>query len=170
LAQSSFTLAQGGQGSTSLNVGTSGLADGSYALTVMATDNDGVEPHHTSNGSGSATLVIDGTAPTVPGGLAASVNRKGRVSLSWSASTDAGAGVASYTIFRDGAPIDQTGSTGFTDGNTVNGATYLYTVSAMDGLGNGSTQSATLSVTVSSGRGGGGSDGGGGGGGKGKKK
>ena len=150
---------------------TTGLADGSYGLTVSATDNDGVEPNHADSGSGGANLIIDGTAPTVPGGLSASVSRKGRVNLSWSASSDAGSGVEFYSVYRDGTYIGQTGSTGFTDSNTTGGATYGYTVSASDTVGNVSGGSQSLSVTIGSG--GGGKDGGGsggGGGGRGGKK
>lgn len=150
LAATSMTLAAGQAGSTSLRVDTTGLADGAYDARVTATDADGVDPRHASDGIGNLSIVVDGTAPTAPTGLSGASARKTKVALSWNASFDAVAGVKSYTVYRDGIAIGQTAKTGFTDSGTSSGATYAYTVTATDGVGNASAASAPVSVTVSS--------------------
>ena len=43
----------------------------------------------------------DTTPPSVPQSLTATVLSASRIDLSWSASTDAGTGVAGYRVFRD---------------------------------------------------------------------
>lgn len=119
-------------------------------------------------GQGSGTLIIDGTGPSQPDGLAASIKRKTEVRLSWNASSDNASGVAGYEVYRadviDGVPgpssqIGFTSSTNLTDAGTVSGASYDYSVVALDNAGNLSVASAPLRVTVG---GKGGDDGGGG--------
>lgn len=143
-----LTLAAGQSGSSTLAPATTNLADGSYALTVTATDSDGVEPHHGASGQGGATLLVDGTPPSTPAGLKGSVDRQGRVSLSWSASSDALSGVAGYTVYRNDAAIGQVSSVGFTDSTATAGTTYQYAVSARDVAGNASAVSGKVTVTV----------------------
>ena len=167
LSNSGITLSAGASGSVSLSIDTTGLSDGAHDANILASDNDGVDPTHASDGVGNLSIVIDGTAPTAPTDLAGSSGRKGKVSLTWSASFDETAGVKVYTIFRDGVQIGETGSTGFTDANTASGASYAYTVIATDGVGNVSGPSIAANVTVSSS---GGGKGGGGHGKGGKKK
>jgi hypothetical protein len=151
---SSFTLAPAQTGSSSLTAAT-GLAEGSYTLSVAASDDDGKDPQHPVNGQGSAVLIIDGTPPTAPGNLSGSVNRQGKVALSWQAASDEASGVAEYLIYRNGELIGQIAGTGFTDSGTAAGASYSNAVSVRDAAGNDSMLCDTILVTTASGKGGG---------------
>jgi hypothetical protein len=107
----------------------------------------------TSGGGGGDT-----TPPTVPGGVSASANGPTSVTVSWSASTDAG-GVAGYDVFRDGTKVGTVGgsTTSFTDTTLQPSTPYGYTVDAFDAVPNTSAQSSPpATVTTPSGSGGGG--------------
>jgi len=166
LSGSRLTLAAGQSGNVSLMIDTAGLGDGAYDANVRFSDGDGVDPTLPTDGLGNLSVVVDGTAPTAPTDLAGATNRKGKVTLGWSASFDAVAGVSAYAVYRDGALIGETGSTEFTDANTVSGASYIYTVTAKDAVGNVSGPSDPASVTIAISGGGGGNGGGSGKGGK----
>lgn len=144
----SLTLAAGQSGSGALAVN-SNLADGRYTLTVSATDADGVAPNHGTSDQGSTTLTVDGTLPSVPTGLKGSVDRQGRISLSWLVSSDALSGGAGYTVYRNGAAIGQVVSASYTDTTAVAATTYDYTVDARDVAGNVSAVSGKVTVTAS---------------------
>jgi hypothetical protein len=147
----SLTLAPGASASTSLVVSTP-LTDGSRSFTVQASGPGGAA-------SATASALTDGSAPSAPANLAASIQKKTQVKLSWTASSDgSGAGVASYRIHREGGsgPRDFT-STGasFVDTQTTSGSTYTYTVRAADALGNLSAASNAATIAVGSTGGGG---------------
>lgn len=144
----SLTLAAGQSSSGALAVN-SNLADGRYTLTVSATDADGVAPNHGTSDQGSTTLTVDGTLPSVPTGLKGSVDRQGRISLSWLVSSDALSGGAGYTVYRNGAAIGQVVSASYTDTTAVAATTYDYTVDARDVAGNVSAVSGKVTVTAS---------------------
>lgn len=76
----------------------------------------------------------DTTAPTVPAGLTATPQSPTEIQLSWTASTDAGTGVAGYRVFRDAGstPLASVTTPNYTDTAVVANATYTYTVSAYD--------------------------------------
>jgi hypothetical protein len=131
-----FTLDE----STTLNPGTNsdhtfalyfddlGSSDGTYSLTVTA---DGGAGHLAS---AMAEVVIDGTPPFAPVITDGSVNKKGRVSLSWTASDDgAGSGIDHYEVYRDGAKRGDASGTSYSD--TGGSAGDLYQVNAVDGVG-----------------------------------
>lgn len=149
LSALSLTLAAGASGSTTLQVTPAGLADADYSLEVRATDMDGAEPQHANPGVGTAAIMVDGTAPSVPTGLSALArgNRVHRVRLRWTGSTDNASGVASYTVYRNGSAIGETTRTRYTDSTAVGGVT-TYTVAAKDQAGNLSVPSAGATVTV----------------------
>jgi len=90
---------------------------------------------------------VDETAPSVPGGVVASVVSSTRVDVSWGASTD-DTGVVSYTLRRGGAVVATQASRSFSDTSLVAGTTYSYTVSAADAAGNSSALSAPVQVTT----------------------
>ena len=170
LATHSMALAPAETVSTDLEIDTLGLADGEYQLRVQAADADGLEPHHQNTASGFATLVVDGTPPDAVTGFTGTVQKKGHVALSWQPATDALSGVESYDVYRDGVMIGQTSGTSHQDSNTTSGASYVYTVVAIDRVGHQSAPSNALQLTVSSSTRKGGTDGGGSkGGGKGRK-
>lgn len=142
-------------GSSALVVDTH-LTDGHYPLTVHATGMDGLAFH----GQGSTILTIDSTPPSVPTELSASVNRQGRVTLSWQAASDALSGVADYPVYRDGELIGHAASNSFTDSTTEAGVSYEYAVSARDQAGNTSAMSSPVLVVISNGNGNNGKGGG----------
>ncbi|TML25938.1 MAG: alkaline phosphatase [Actinobacteria bacterium] len=89
----------------------------------------------------------DRTAPTTPGSLTVTATTPTTVSVSWSASTD-NVGVAGYTLFRDGATVTTTTSTGFTYTGLTCGTTYVLAVDAYDAAGNHSTKASVTSSTA----------------------
>jgi hypothetical protein len=143
----SLTLAPGATGTATLAIGAN-LVEGAYRISVSAIDEDGLEPSH-AEGQGSASLVIDGTAPSVPANVAGKSDNKGAITLTWDAATDALSGVAGYDVYRNETTIGQTSGTSFKDTGTVGGITYEYRVTARDGSGNVSLFSNVVSVTAS---------------------
>ena len=77
----------------------------------------------------------DGTAPSVPGGLNASVISEYRIDLSWNASSD-NVGVTGYKVYRDGVPMTIVGGTSYSADVLVPSTTYSFQVSALDAAGN----------------------------------
>lgn len=94
----------------------------------------------------------DTTPPTVPAGLTATPQSPTEIQLSWTASTDAGAGVAGYHVFRDASstPLATVMTANYTDSTVVASATYVYTVSAFDSAtpANESAPSGQVSATT----------------------
>jgi chitodextrinase len=89
----------------------------------------------------------DSTAPTVPGGLAATPSSFS-VALTWNASTD-DVGIGGYDVYRGGTLVASLGNvTSYTDTNVLASTSYSYTVRARDISGNPSPQSAALPVTT----------------------
>ena len=76
-------------------------ADGSYSYTVRAEDKAG----NIGAASPALSVVVDRTAPSQPPAPTAAAAVTGSApQLSWPASSDAGTGVASYQVYRDGSP------------------------------------------------------------------
>lgn len=93
------------------------------------------------------TLGPDVTPPSVPTGLAATGTTHTATTLTWTASTDDEA-MAGYLVFRDGVQVATPTGTTFSDSGLTAGATYAYTVKAVDAAGNASAASAPLPVTT----------------------
>jgi uncharacterized repeat protein (TIGR03806 family) len=95
---------------------------------------------------------VDTTAPTVPSGVTATAASATQVVVTWSASTDAGTGVAGYRVYRNGdtAPLATVTAATYTDTTTVANTSYTYAVRAFDGAtpANESALSAAVSVTT----------------------
>ncbi len=102
-----------------------------------------------TSGNGTFTTVPlpDTTAPSVPGGLAASVLSALQINLSWSASTD-NVGVAGYRVYRNGVQVGTTASRTYSDTGLLAATLYSYRVAAYDAAGNVSAQSAAISATT----------------------
>lgn len=101
----------------------------------------------TFNGPGSA----DTAAPTVPQNLEAVAASTSQIDLSWNASIDSGgSGLAGYRIYRDGNPnpVGNSANTSFSDGGLTADTSYSHTVSAFDGAGNESAESAMVNMTT----------------------
>ncbi len=96
--------------------------------------------------------IVDTTAPTVPAGVTATAAGTNQVVVTWTASTDAGTGVAGYRVYRNGdvAPLTTVATASYTDNSVVANTAYTYTVRAFDGATppNESALSAAASVTT----------------------
>jgi fibronectin type 3 domain-containing protein len=94
----------------------------------------------------------DTTAPTVPAGLAGTPLSGTQISLTWTASVDAGVGVAGYRVYRDAGatPIANVSVPNYTDTGLTSGTAYSYTVRAYDAAtpANESALSSPVSVTT----------------------
>lgn len=91
------------------------------------------------------------TAPGVPAGLSSSSVTNSSVTLSWTPpAAGAGCSVTGYRVYQDGVQVATPTGTSVSLGGLAAGATYLFTVAAVDSFG-ASAQSAGLSVTTSSG-------------------
>ena len=121
----------------------------SYSYMVSAFDAAGNTSAQSVSVS-SATLAVssDTTAPTMPTGLAASLNSHNQVVLSWNTSTD-NVEVTGYTIMRNGTNLATSTSNNYTDTSVASSTTYSYSVLAFDAAGNNSTVSAAVSITTS---------------------
>jgi uncharacterized repeat protein (TIGR03806 family) len=77
----------------------------------------------------------DTTAPSVPAGVTATAQSSTQIQITWTASTDAGTGVAGYRVFRDAGatPIATVTTTTYTDTGLTASTNYSYTVRAFDG-------------------------------------
>lgn len=140
LAASSLVLAPGASSSTQLVVTSSSTnTDGSYPLS----DSINASNHNPVSSNGS--VVLDGTAPTAPSNLTASV-RKRAITLTWAASSDNLTGVANYRVVRNNVVIANTGSTTFYDRNFTTGTIYTYQVYALDKVGNVSAPSNSVAT------------------------
>jgi hypothetical protein len=92
----------------------------------------------------------DTVKPTTPTGLKVTSITANAVSLKWTASTD-NVGVTGYTIFRNGIAVGSTGgaaATSFTDVTAAPSTSYQFKVSAFDGSGNNSVQSAAVAAAT----------------------
>ncbi|WP_232431290.1 PHB depolymerase family esterase [Cupriavidus sp. UYPR2.512] len=88
-----------------------------------------------------------GQPGTVPIGLAVSGTTETTVTLSWNAVANAN----NYGIYRNGIKVASTRSPGYTDTGLIAGATYSYSVTAIDATAGESQQSAAISVTTKTG-------------------
>jgi chitodextrinase len=92
-------------------------------------------------------LVIDRTAPGVPGAPVAAGITDRSVALAWAAATD-NVGVAGYRVFRNGALVGSTATASFTDSALTASTAYSYAVLAFDAAGNLSAKGPALAVTT----------------------
>lgn len=143
---SSLDISSGQTASTTLDLTPpSTLAAGNYSFTVSAS----ASGHSTVNQSGG--YVLDNIAPSTPSNLTATISRKTKVIVKWSAATDSGgAGVADYDIYRNGAVIATVAGLQYTDSPGT--GTFQYYAKARDNAGNVGSQSNTATVTISGGK------------------
>jgi fibronectin type 3 domain-containing protein len=135
---------------TTLGCTISNLTNGvSYTFVVVASNAIGPSP---------ASNQLSATPATVPGApsLAPATAGNGTVSLSWTApASNGGSALIGYKLYRRTTPNDEIllttlGTvTTFSDSTVANGTTYIYSVSAVNGVGEGarsSERSATPSA------------------------
>ncbi|MCU0723962.1 MAG: PKD domain-containing protein, partial [Planctomycetes bacterium] len=82
------------------------------------------------------------------GNLRAEPVESSEVHLAWDASSDSGAGVEQYAVFRDGLEIGKSRAPAFVDRQVQLGGRYSYTVSAVDKIGRASEPSAPATASV----------------------
>ncbi len=107
-------------------------SDGGFPLIVSASAPG--QPEHAA--AAEWTQNIDGTGPTAVTDLTASLNAEGRVWLRWSPSSDAGSGVASYRVFRDGTFVGSALGPAYLAAPPPPGLRQVYRVTAVDRAGN----------------------------------
>ena len=118
-----------------------------YSYTVSAYDAAGNASAQSAATSVTTPAAPDTIAPTVPAGLKSTITSTKAVYLSWTASKD-NVRVTGYSIYRNGVLLAKATKVNYTDSSAVQGASYSYTVSAYDGAGNASAQTAPLAVRV----------------------
>jgi RHS repeat-associated protein len=123
-----------------------------YCYSVAAVDAAG----NVSGVSSSVFAPLDTTAPTAPGGLAATAASATQINLSWTASTD-DVGVTAYQVDRcqsagcaSFAQITTPTGTSFSDTGLAAGTSYSYRVRAADAAGNLSAYSNLASANTAS--------------------
>jgi chitodextrinase len=89
----------------------------------------------------------DNQAPTIPGGLAATVASSSQIDLHWEAATD-NTSVGGYRVYRNGVAIATTPQTTYSSTGLAAETTYSFTVAAYDLAGNESAQSSAVSATT----------------------
>ncbi len=92
-----------------------------------------------------ASVPPDTQPPTVPGGLIAIAVSPSQTNVSWNASSD-NVAVTGYQVFRNGIQIATTTALNFSDTGLNSNTVYSYTVTAFDGAGNTSAQSAPVNA------------------------
>jgi chitodextrinase len=133
-----------------------GLASNTaFSYTVRARDNAG------NRSAASAALSVRTrppsgctTLPSVPGGLRSPSQTTSSVALAWNASTPGANCTVQYRVFQGGVQAAQTANTSVTITGLASGATFTFTVVAVNEFGS-SAQSAALSVATMGGGGGG---------------
>ena len=95
-----------------------------------------------------AQVIIDNDPPTVPQNLRMTAHSSTTISLAWDESSDAGTGLAGYTVYRDGVAIGSVTGTTYTDTGRTQNTTYTYEVDAYDVYVNRSAMSAPLDATT----------------------
>jgi hypothetical protein len=145
LSSASLTLSPGAQGSVTLRATSSASsADGDHGLAIGVSGSS-VLAHQ---GQAQAVYAVDGTAPSAVTTLTAALVRKGTVNLNWSAASDAGSGVASYRVFRNGSLVTSIATRTYQDRAATIAGTYDYTVVAVDAVGNVSGPGNVARITV----------------------
>jgi hypothetical protein len=90
------------------------------------------------------------TGPSTPTNVTAAATSLTSVALNWTSSTEAGGSIASYRIYRNGSELATVGgsTTSFTDTSAQPGASYFYSVAAVDGSGKASWPGMANQVTT----------------------
>jgi chitodextrinase len=118
------------------------VTNGSHSVSAKAYDAAG------NTGSDVRTVNVtngDTQAPSVPGGLKVTADAANKVTLSWNASTDNTA-VVGYTVLRNGAALNTSSTTSYTDTTAAPNTTYTYQIKAYDAAGNSSAATSNVSV------------------------
>ncbi len=125
-----------------------GLTAGtSYSFTVAAYDAAGNVSSQSSAASATTQAAPDTAAPSVPGGVSATVVSQTQINLAWTAATD-NVGVTGYRVYQSGTQIGTSTTPSYNVTGLTAGTGYSFTVAAYDAAGNVSSQSGAASVTT----------------------
>ncbi len=113
-----------------------------------AASTTGISLSEATGGGGEPT---DTTAPSVPTGVTVAATTASSVSLTWTASTDAGSGVAGYEVYRGTTRVGTSTTTSFTATGLTADTAYSFTVRATDRVGNVSAASAAVAARTTTG-------------------
>ena len=118
-----------------------------YTYLVSAVDNLGNVSNDVATVPASVTTpkLINTTPPTAPASLKVDIVTSTSVDLSWQSSTDSGATVIGYKVYRSGQYLTTVKSPSFTDSNLSPDTSYVYTVQALASNG---TTSSNSSISV----------------------
>ncbi len=92
--------------------------------------------------------VEDDTPPTVPGGVTAAGVSDSAIEVDWTPSADPDSGVNRYKVYRDGLLVAQPALPPYLDEGLAEATSHSYRVSAVNGAGLESGQSAPASGTT----------------------
>jgi hypothetical protein len=116
---------------------TAQASDHEPVLTTLAIDTTAVGP----------VVVLDMESPTAPVDLLTTIVTDTTVTLSWNAASD-NIGVTTYRVYRDGLSLATSSALLFNDSGLQAATSYLYSVTALDAIGNESPSSEILVTTL----------------------
>jgi fibronectin type 3 domain-containing protein len=125
------------------------VANTSYSYIVQAIDGAGNVSANSSAATVTTPTAPDTTPPTAPTSLSAKTVNANQINLTWKASTDTGgSGIAGYNVYRNGLKINTALVTtaAYGDATLLADTTYTYKVKAVDGAGNVSADSNSVSA------------------------
>ncbi|MDP6235581.1 MAG: Ig-like domain-containing protein, partial [Candidatus Poseidoniaceae archaeon] len=144
LASSPFTIQVNGNTVGTYSSSTTSLSASSYSNrltcgsnTIKLTVKDAASPQNSD--SDSETLNFDNCAPTSPGAPNLNtnwVNEDGKPTITWSASTDQGSGIARYDINLGSGWVSTGTSTSYTPSTSLSTGTHTIQIRAVDNAGN----------------------------------
>jgi hypothetical protein len=125
-------------------------------VTVTATSVDRADTWYANSGGATYTAATTITvlpqpilaAITVPGSLQANVISNSEIDLEWTPSTEPGASIAGYHIFRNGTWTATSLTPSFADRGLLSSTAYTYTVAAFDASWNSSAKSVSAGGTT----------------------
>jgi chitodextrinase len=128
--------------------------DGLVSLRASGSSPNGTDYHSKEGPAGLAPQLVvtaassaDTEPPTQPMNLLATAPSPVRVDLVWNESTD-NVGVTGYRVYRDGAQIGTSTTTGYSDLTAQPNTAYSYHVVAYDAANNSSIPSTTANITT----------------------
>lgn len=131
------------------------ISNTTYVYEVVAADAAGNKSTASAPANVTTPVVADTTPPTVPLAVTGLAISSDQVNITWGESNDTGgSGLVGYNVYRDNVKINGTApviSTNYGDATVVAGRSYQYAVSSVDGAGNESAKSTSVSITTPSG-------------------